>query len=421
MASGQPIPHLLLVGARPEVIGALVGLPLALTTVQQQGGDTRDFEKTVALQVLGADISDVDALQAAVAGAHAARPVDAVLCLTEVALYAASVVGEALSARVNPAACVQLTLDKSAMRSRLAERGLDRTEHLVCTGFDQARDFAARFPDGVILKPIDGNGGTGVSLVREPAELEAAWAWTASAANGGAVLAERFLTGREVSVETISVAGQHRVLAITAKHTTGAPYFVEIGHDVPASLTDTERAGVLATASGALDAVGHTWGPCHTELMLSGDQASVVEINTRMGGDRIWELVQLATGVSLPAASAMALGYGWLPVPDPAAVRGAAVRFLQATPGRVLGVTGTEAARATAGVVRVGDLVGPGDLVQPLVDYRDRAGYVLAAGADANQAVRAAEAGAAHIRVNTSSAGYDQRVGSPTVLRAAVR
>lgn len=421
MGEQSHIPHLLLVGARPEVVGKLLGLPLALTVAQQAGGSAK-IDPSLPLRVVDCDLVDSDSLYAAVSGVHAARRIDAVLGLTEVALLSASQVGEALSTRVNPSSCVELTLNKAAMRQRLAERGLDRTKYRICRSLEEVGQFASELsPDGLILKPVDGNGGTGVSLVRDAADLATAWDWAAAAADGGSVLAEQFLTGREISVESVSVAGEHLVLALTAKLTTGAPHFVEIGHDIPAMLSAEEQSVVTATVLQALDAVGHTWGPCHTEIMLSGGQPSVVEINTRMGGDRIWELVELAVGVSLAGASAMALGHGQLPVVPQAPRRAASIRFLRAEPGHVVSVTGVEQALATPDVVRIGDLRRPGEDIHRLTDYRDRAGYVIAAGGDAERAQRAADRAACLIRIETDSEGYVSRSGAPTVLRTAPR
>lgn len=41
------------------------------------------------------------------------------------------------------------------------------------------------------------------------------------------------MQGSEVSVETISRNGACNVIQITDKLTTGAPYFVEMGHNQP--------------------------------------------------------------------------------------------------------------------------------------------------------------------------------------------
>ena len=400
MDSFPHTPHLLLVGARSEVIGKLVGLPLAVSVIQKPGRDS-EFERSVALRTASVDFTDPDALLATAREIHDWRRVDAVLSLTEPALYPASVVGEALGVRVNPVATVGMALDKSTMRRRLADRGLDTTAFRVCTSLDEARELVADCPAGVVLKPVNGNAGTGVSLVRDPADLAAAWEWTTSKAKGSAVLAEEYLLGREISVETLSAAGEHRVLAVTGKYTYGPPHFAETGHDLPAPLPPEEHAAACSVVLGALDAIGQTWGPCHTEVIIRAGRAIIVEINTRVGGDRIWEMVEIATGVNLAAAAAAALAYGELPSADAVPRGAAAVRFLTPPPGRIASISGVEEALAVDGVIRVGDLFKIGDVVGRLTDSWDRAGYVLAAGSDVEAAAGAAEEAAGLVTIMT--------------------
>ena len=50
------------------------------------------------------------------------------------------------------------------------------------------------------------------------------------------VILEEFIEGPEYSGESIAYEGKYKLLAITEKHTTGAPHFVEIGHRQPALL-----------------------------------------------------------------------------------------------------------------------------------------------------------------------------------------
>jgi len=71
----------------------------------------------------------------------------------------------------------------------------------------------------------------------------------------------RGVPGRpEFSVETLSAEGKHAVLAVTGKHTSGPPHFVEVGHDLPAELEHREYEAVTAAAIGVLDAIGYRWG-----------------------------------------------------------------------------------------------------------------------------------------------------------------
>jgi biotin carboxylase len=407
--------HLLLVGPRTDVLGKLFGLPMTVTIVHRPGGD-RAIEEAVAARLLDVDFTDVGELLAAVRDVHAWRPIDGILGLTELSLHPVSVVADALGVRANSPATVGYAQDKAAMRRRLAEAGISTTAHRVCESIEDTRLFAARCPDGMILKPVSGNGGTGVSLVRDPGEVAAAWQWATtsrtfapgaagpgSAAEPPRVLAEEYLTGREFSVETLSVRGEHQVLAVTGKHTTGAPHFVELGHDVSALVPEAEQTLLAAAAIDALDAIGYSWGPCHTELMLSenGARATVVEINARQGGDQIWELVHLTTGWDMVTASMSVLGDGVLP-PDPGrAARGAAVRYLTADPGTVVAIEGVTDALAVEGVLRVGELCKLGHVVSPLGSSWDRLGYVIAVGPDTAAAAAAADRAVACLKIRT--------------------
>ena len=49
---------------------------------------------------------------------------------------------------------------------------------------------------------------------------------------------EEYIDGDEFSAESISYRGNHTVLTITRKQTTGAPHFIETGHIQPAGLNE---------------------------------------------------------------------------------------------------------------------------------------------------------------------------------------
>jgi len=405
------VPHLLLVCPRSDVLGKLLGLPVALSVVHRPGGD-RAMEESLSLRVIDAEFTDHDKLLTAARDVHRWRPLDAILGLTELSLYPVSVVGQALGIRSNTPAAVGRAQDKAAMREQLAAMGVSTTAYQVCSSVEEARQFLTTCPTGMILKPVNGNGGSGVALVRDPAEVDAAWQWSVSStgawewnsqSTGRPVLAEEFLTGREFSVETMSAAGRHTVLAVTGKHTTGSPHFVETGHDLPAPVPDAESAAIAQAAVDALDAIGYEWGPCHTEVMLAEDasRATVVEINVRQGGDQIWELVELVTGFDMITNAVATLATGEAPWGAIRARRGAAIRYLTPEPGQVVSVDGLDTALAIDGVIRVSELCPVGHVIPPLGDSWGRAGYVVASGPNAASAASAAEEAVSTITVKT--------------------
>lgn len=401
------IPHLVLVGARPEIVGKMLGVPVAVSLINRPGTDD-GFERKIGLRTFSADIVDADALLACARQVHAWRPIDAMIGATEHTLLPTAIVGETLGVRVNPLDAVRLAQDKAAMRRRLAERGIETVAFRVCEDPREVREFLAEHPRGIVLKPADGNGSRGISFVRDPDGIPAAWTHTARESSAVGVLAEELLTGIETSAETMSADGEHRVLVIPAKETTGSPHFVEIAHELPGGHPPKITQAAADAALAALTAIGHAWGPTDTEVIVDGDHATVIEINPRWAGARYWEMIELSTGMSMARACAMAYCYGELPVLRPSA-RAHAVRLLTPPPGRIVSITGVDQATALDDVIRVGELNKIGDVVPPLTDFRGRTGYVLAAGADPGTARATARDAAGHISIQTVPAVSDEQ------------
>jgi biotin carboxylase len=184
---------------------------------------------------------------------------------------------------------------------------------------------------------------------------------------------------------------------VTEKFTRGV---VEVGHLVPARLPAADRRAVGQVALRLLDAVGLREGPAHTEVILTATGPRLVESHSRVGGDHINDLVRLATGVDLVDV-AVARAVGLAPPPRPAGPGAGSIAFLVAEPGVVHAVTGTERAAGMPGAESSKVSVRVGDEVPALRSSDDRAGYVIASGADPGQALARARAMADAVVVTT--------------------
>ena len=150
----------------------------------------------------------------------------------------------------------------------------------------------------MIVKPTDRSGSRGVEKVLDPVQLEQAINRSRKESFEHKAIIEEFVTGREISVESISFEGKHHILQITDKVTTGAPFFVELEHHQPSSLPDDIKSQVKQIVLHALDTLHIQYGASHSELKITenGD-ICVIEIGARMGGDFIGsDLVRLSTG-----------------------------------------------------------------------------------------------------------------------------
>lgn len=165
---------------------------------------------------------------------------------------------------------------------------VDDEDHYQITGF--------KFP--LIVKPTDRSGSRGVEKVLDPVQLEEAIKRARKESFEHKAIIEEFVTGREISVESISYQGKHHILQITDKVTTGSPFFVELEHHQPSSLSEAIKQHVREIVLCALDALHIKFGASHAELKITEDgDIRVIEIGARMGGDFIGsDLVKLSTG-----------------------------------------------------------------------------------------------------------------------------
>jgi biotin carboxylase len=169
------------------------------------------------------------------------------------------------------------------------------------------------------------------------------------------------------------------------------PSFVEIGHDFPSDIPSETMLQITETAQRALAAVGLQWGPTHVELRLTERGPAVIEINPRLAGGFIPEVVQEAIGIDLIEQTLRAV-VGHLPMLQPMRLHHSSIRFMLTPKHGVLdAVCGLNDARAIPGVCTIQMYRRMGDQVCVHGDFRDRIGHVIAVGDSSDQSVTAAE------------------------------
>lgn len=257
-----------------------------------------------------------------------------------------------------------------------------------------------------ILKPTLGTGSIGVRLCTtvDEAEQHAALLLQRHKNERGMpvaaeLLVEEYVRGPEYSVETF----HRRVVGITRKYTTPEPYFVETGHDFPADLTHTIVENCGDSVTRALDAMGLSWGPAHTELRLSKDGIIIIEINPRLAGGFIPELVRLATGIDLISATLAATVGDEFDI-EQQFNSNASIRFLiPKEEGVLTGLDGFDEVSQIPGVVDARLYYESGHACRIRRDFRDRLGHVISIGTVPGEAVTVAERALRHLRILMNS------------------
>jgi biotin carboxylase len=272
-----------------------------------------------------------------------------------------------------------LTTNKYLMRQKLSDSGLSCPKFLLAKQDTSLEEIDLKFP--VIVKPTDRSGSRGVTKVSEISEVLSAVKRALSESLKNEAIIEEFIEGQEISVEMITWEGEHHFLAITDKVTTGPPYFVETQQHQPSLISSQLRDKVLDTVYQALTCLGVTFGASHSELLITpDDNAFIVEIGARMGGDCIGShLVQLSTGYDF-VKGVIEVSLGNFQLPEKPNQGYSGIYYLTAQPGIIKQIV--DRTSSFTQVVERDIFVKEGDTIQELRKSGDRLGYYIYAGSE---------------------------------------
>lgn len=318
---------------------------------------------------------------------------------------------------------VRLCMDKSATRDRFTAAGVPGPRYRVVSSLDGARQALDELTLPVVLKPVAASGGQGVTRLTDESALPQAWDWAVEPygylpAAYHRIIIEEFLEGPLVSVEAAVVDGDVHVITATDGLQTIEPVgptqsrFVYDALLVPTRLPVEDYEAMAHWTREAVRALGIRTGIVHTEFKRTPHGVRIVEVNPRLPGVYVPELVHRALGIDL-AGAALQMALGEPPDLTQTHHGAACARLLLAsTSGQVHAVAGVDDAAAIPHVVRTCLFVAPGDAVAPPHEgnIEVRLGYVLTEHSDPHGALRAADEALARMSV---------RIKDPEIVQAA--
>jgi argininosuccinate lyase len=297
---------------------------------------------------------------------------------------------------------------KNVVRERLDQAGIPNPNYRVTSSWEQSRLAAAEIGYPLVIKPTDLASSAYVRVVANEQELAEAYAEQEAFPRNfrdqpreQMHLLEEYLTGTELSVEACAVDGEITVIGITDKSVTGWPHFIEDGHMFPADLDETTAEAIVDFTRRVLVAVGHDHGMCHTEIKLSPHGPRLIEINPRMAGNYIIELIQHVTGINMiDSTISLALGERPKLTPTDTGVRSAAIKFLvPERGGYVADLRGVDALIGNQSIVRYHLEPGVGFKVPEPIDNACYLGHVVTIDRDGLGARASAEAAVRELEV----------------------
>ena len=283
--------------------------------------------------------------------------------------------------------------DKGEMRKRMKECGVKIPDFRIINSYDEFLECVSEMPDRFILKPADNSASRGVVLVdkRKDDNYLTLYSYCLQYSRNKKVLIEEYMTGPEVSVECFTVNGETSVITITDKIVSEIPYFVELGHTEPSSLSKDIQDDIINVAMDAIKAIGIKNGPSHTEIKVTPNGAKLVEVAARLGGDYITsKLVPLSTGIDMIDCSYDILLNKNVNLKKTKSI-GAAIRFIHGNDGVLKKINGINNVKKMPGIQEVCIYKKVGDVINSPKNSGDRVGHVITIGLNSIEAAYNAE------------------------------
>lgn len=195
---------------------------------------------------------------------------------------------------------------KHLMRQAVEDARLANATFRMAYSWNDLIKSAMEIGYPLIIKPVDLGSSAFVRLIENESDLKIAYEALKNfdtnyrgQKRNPVFLIEEYMTGEEVSVECVVFKGEVKVIGITDKSLTQAPHFVETGHMFPAKVPPQVEDDLTGYVKSVLKAVGFENGVAHTEVKLTASGPKVVEINPRVPGNYIVELIDHVTGINL--------------------------------------------------------------------------------------------------------------------------
>jgi biotin carboxylase len=250
------------------------------------------------------DIIDVDAM---IAAARSLGANGVVTAASDAALPAVAAIGEALGLCAVPVIAAARCRDKLATFECLRREGLDVPETVCAKRIDEAAEAVDRvggYP--LIVKPRSAAGGRGVAVVRDRAALAPAFARASqydTSASG--ILVQRFVGGDALGVEAFFWRGSlHSAFVMDDQFVSG--FVSPIGHSLPSALPASVVNEVCDSIRRFGTALDLREGPANFDLRYERGRTVLLEVNARLGGNSITDLVRATYGADLSAATVRA-------------------------------------------------------------------------------------------------------------------
>lgn len=278
----------------------------------------------------------------------------AVTSFTEFAIQQASLIAELLSLPGPSYVAISTCRNKFLTRCKLANLSLPSPKFGLIKSVEDIEEFCKEVPLPIIVKPVNYSGALGVVKIDEVHEIERKFAELAGLVNPefSALMgkehqhlwvAEEYISGFEISVESYTCNGETHVVAIHDKvEPVEAPFFLEEFFVTPSPRIGEELNKTIKNCvKETLRHIGFQNGITHIEFRVKDGIPYLIEINPRPGGVLVVESTYYSTGVNLLEVG-VEIAMGRIVSQEPEEHTPVAFKSITAPLGTIKSITGVD-------------------------------------------------------------------------------
>lgn len=250
----------------------------------------------------------------------------------------------------------------------------------------------------LVVKSPESNGSKDVILVNTIDELRKELLTVQKRKTTVPLLVEEYLIGPQYLIEVIVHESKVSIVAIIKQEITNRKRFIITGYQFPAQLKSNELYMLEKSICEIVKTLGLVNGPCHLEMRFVNGEWKLIEINPRISGGAMNQIILHGTGINL-VKETIKLNLGKEPSFEKTKFQFVYAHYvIIQRRGVLIKVTGKKRAQRHKGVIDVYIKPRKGKILTPPLSMGDRYAYVLATGETEEEAQRNALNAAKQIR-----------------------
>ena len=177
---------------------------------------------------------------------------------------------------------------KTVMRECFKKAGVPSPEFLRVGKSDITenllKEVLSKMAFPLVVKPVDNMGARGCRMVRNETEFLPAVKVAVECSRTGYAIVEEYMEGPEYSIDALVYNGTFTVTGFAIRHIKYPPYFIEVGHTMPAELDKHTHDQLISVFALGAKALGLTTGAAKADIKFTKKGPMIGEIAGRLSG-----------------------------------------------------------------------------------------------------------------------------------------